>query len=163
MNQTRTSISRLVHFREVPCLPSNLRKYLCNCLLLSAQVDHGVGEHLIQRINPVILAVEPKFIADAGRSNDSFSLRFTAFRPDLRVIVHTLLHFLFDANLIWFWKSSDGLVVNWFFRGVGQTLLSNREWLCSSQPVVVSSDAASHCCIRLVEEVHSTSWNDAIC
>ena len=65
--------------------------------------------------------------------------------------------------MIWFWKSGDGVVVNWFFRGFGQTLLSNREWLCSSQPVVVSSDTASHCCIRLAEEVHSTSWNDAIC
>ena len=98
MDQTRTAISRLVYFGEVPCLPRNLRKYLCSCLLLSTQVNNIVLEHLIQRINPVILTIKPKFIANAGRSNDIFYLRFAAFRENCREVVHALLDVLFDTD-----------------------------------------------------------------
>ena len=93
MDQTRTAISRLVDVREVPCLPSNLRKYLCDLIILSANVNHGVGEHLIEGINPVILAVEPIFIV-CGRSFDIFGLVLTAFRPLVRVVVYALLYCL---------------------------------------------------------------------
>jgi len=103
VDQTRTAISRLVHFREVPCLPRNLRKYLCNCLLLSTYVNNRVLEHLIKRFNPVILTVKPKFIANAGRSNYIFGLRFAAFRENCRKVVHALLDFFFYTN-----KASGG-------------------------------------------------------
>jgi hypothetical protein len=61
-------------------------------IILSANVNHGVGEHLIEGINPVILAVEPIFIAKF--SCDIFGLLFAAFWPNLRVVVDALLYCL---------------------------------------------------------------------
>ncbi len=131
----------------------------------SAHVDLGILEHLIKRINPLFLTVEPKFIA-VGRCNDSFGLRGAAFRPILRVVIHALLHCLCYTCFRWFRNSissNDYWIVHCWFRWVCQTLLGNRKRLLTILLVSISSDAASYRFIGLAEEVHSTTWNDAIC
>jgi len=60
-----------------------LSEQIFDLLTVSANVDDGVREHLIQGVNPVLLTVVPEFIAWRIRWNN-FRLRLAAFRPICR-------------------------------------------------------------------------------
>jgi len=96
VNQTSTTISRLIYGGVVTSFVRNLRESLVDDVAILAFIDLWTAHHCIEGIDPVLCAIMSKFVT--SRSGVGFGLAWIAFWPPSRFVVNARKHLFRDAN-----------------------------------------------------------------